>query len=103
MIKTAGAFTLATIAVATAQETANATCAASPQARANFISSQMIRALDEGKGGLKSEGWMIRVLRDAESHSERLMVVCAANPELSLASAIGLISTPTVASAAPAR
>jgi len=46
---------------------------------------------------------MIRVLRDAESHSERLMVVCAANPELSLASAIGLISTPTVASAAPAR
>lgn len=63
----------------------------------------MIRALDEGKGALRTEGWMVQLLRDADNHSERLTVVCAANPELSLASVIDLITRPTVASARPAQ
>lgn len=101
-MKLAGAFTFALIASSAAQASDIVRCAADPQTRANFVSSQIISGLDAG-GAVRSEGWMIRVVRDAESYSDRLTEICAANPELALSSALGALLTPTVASAAPAR
>lgn len=99
MLRIAGAFSVAIITITAAQASDAVRCAADPQVRANFIGAQMIRALDQGSRALRSEGWMTRLIRDAEHHSDRPAEVCAANPELSLASALGQIAAPSMASA----
>lgn len=101
-MKLAGAFTFALIASSSAHAADTVRCATDPQTRANFVSMQIISGLDAG-GAVRSEGWMVRVIRDAEFYSDRLTEICAANPELALTSALGALVTPTVASVAPAR
>lgn len=90
---------LAFLASAGAHASDTVRCAAGPQVRANFISGEMIRALDDANGALRVDGWRLSILRDAENHADRLDVVCAANPELSLSSALGIVATPTIATA----